>query len=143
MEVLRMHAVSRLALNRDISNIQVAWVKEGMKLAQVCLAAGANDLGGTLINESISTAAGAGHGQLTRPREMRRVIRAAGRIPAERSTLYGILHRFDQHDESALDPLDRVNDEDAGRFGSYHKLIASGKFRFKEERPRAAQLKSS
>ena len=137
-----MHAVSRLALNRDIPNIQVAWVKEGMKLAQVCLAAGANDLGGTLINESISTAAGAGHGQLMRPREMRRVIQAAGRIPAERSTLYGILRRFDRHDEEVPDPLDRVNDEETGRFGSYQKLIASGQFRFNEERARIAGAKS-
>jgi FO synthase subunit 2 len=138
MEVLRMHALSRLALNRDIPNIQVAWVKEGMKLAQVCLAAGANDLGGTLINESISTAAGAGYGQLMRPREMRRVIRAAGRIPAERSTLYRILHRFDGHSEDIPDLLDRVNDDEANRFGSYQKLIASGRFRFNEEHPRIA-----
>ena len=68
IEVLRMHAISRLVLDRDIPNIQVSWVKEGLKLSQACLAAGANDLGGTLINESISTAAGSTHGQLVRPR---------------------------------------------------------------------------
>jgi FO synthase subunit 2 len=135
-EVLRMHAVSRLALTRDIPNIQVAWVKEGTKLAQVCLAAGANDLGGTLINESISTAAGAGHGQLMRPREMRRMIRTAGRVPVERSTLYQTLHRFDDGDE-AQDPLDKVDDRDAGRFGSYRALVESGRFRFIDERPPA------
>jgi 7,8-didemethyl-8-hydroxy-5-deazariboflavin synthase CofH subunit len=141
-EVLRMHAVSRLVLNRDIPNIQVAWVKEGTKLAQVCLAAGANDLGGTLINESISTAAGAGHGQLMRPREMRRMIRTAGRVPVERSTLYRTLHRFDDGDETQ-DPLDRVDDREAGRFGSYRALVESGRFRFVDERVRPAPVKPS
>ena len=142
IEVLKMHAVSRLVLNRDIPNIQVSWVKEGAKLAQVCLAAGANDFGGTLINESISTSAGAGHGQFMRPNELRRVIRTAGRIPAERSTLYGVLRRFDQPGEEIPDPLDRVNDDEVDRFGSYQKLIASGQFRFNEERPRIARVKS-
>jgi len=70
-EVVKMYAVSRLMLNNWIPNIQVSWVKEGPKLAQFCLNAGANDFGGTLINESISTAAGAIHGQLMRPGELR------------------------------------------------------------------------
>ena len=72
-----MHAVARLVLNRDIPNLQVSWVKEGLKLSQACLAAGANDLGGTLINESISTSAGAPHGQLLRPCDLRHCIRAS------------------------------------------------------------------
>jgi FO synthase subunit 2 len=136
MEVLRMHAVSRLTLARDIPNIQVAWVKEGLKLAQVCLSAGANDLGGTLINESISTAAGASYGQLMRPGTLRGIIRSAGRVPAERSTLYHVRHRFDPSGEDTEDLLDRVSDDEAARFGSYRSLIASEQFRFAGDGPR-------
>ena len=67
-------------------NIQASWVKEGPKLAQLLLGAGANDLGGTLINESISTSAGAPYGQLVPPAELRRLVRDAGRVPAQRDT---------------------------------------------------------
>ena len=129
-EVLKMHAVSRLVLNRDIPNIQVSWVKEGLKMSEACLAAGANDMGGTLINESISTSAGAAHGQLVRPVDLRQVIRDAGRIPVERSTLYRPLHRFDTENVSKLDPLDRLSDEEARRFGSYERLTQMEDFRF-------------
>ena len=66
-DVVKMYAVSRLMLNNHIRNIQVSWVKESPKFSQYCLNAGANDFGGTLINESISTSAGASHGQLVRP----------------------------------------------------------------------------
>ena len=125
-----MHAVSRLVLNRDIPNIQVSWVKEGLKMSEACLAAGANDMGGTLINESISTSAGAAHGQLVRPVDLRQVIRDAGRIPVERSTLYRPLHRFDTENVSKLDPLDRLSDEEARRFGSYERLTQMENFRF-------------
>ncbi len=130
LEVLKMHAIARLVLNRDIPNIQVSWVKEGMKMAQACLAAGANDLGGTLINESISTAAGASHGQLVRPRELRRFIRDAGRGPAERSTLYRILKDFGDTDPDVSEPLDRLPDEDTKNFGSYDELIRLDEFRY-------------
>ncbi|MBI4446012.1 MAG: 5-amino-6-(D-ribitylamino)uracil--L-tyrosine 4-hydroxyphenyl transferase CofH [Acidobacteria bacterium] len=130
IEVLKVHAVARLVLNRDIPNIQVSWVKEGLKLAQACLAAGANDFGGTLINESISTAAGATHGQLVRPRDLRRFIRDSRRIPAERSTLYRILHRFDEEDSTILEPLDRISDEETSRFGSYNQLTRTEGFRY-------------
>jgi FO synthase subunit 2 len=106
-EVVKMYAVSRLMLNNWIPNIQVSWVKEGPKLAQLCLNAGANDFGGTLINESISAAAGAIHGQLMRPRELRALIRDAGRRPAQRSTTYEILRVFDGPEEP-LDILDSV-----------------------------------
>ena len=78
---MRVHAVSRIVLGRAIPNLQVSWVKEGPRVAQLLLGAGANDLGGTLINESISTSAGAGYGQLVPPREMRRMIRGVGRVP--------------------------------------------------------------
>jgi FO synthase subunit 2 len=127
-EVLRMHALARVMLGATIPNIQASWVKEGPKLVQVLLDAGANDLGGTLINESISTSAGAGYGQLVPPRELKRLIRDAGRVPAQRDTLYSVLKRFDDGDDEPS-PLDAIDDADA-RFGSYRRLIASGEFRF-------------
>ncbi len=94
-EVVKMHAVARLALRGAIDNIQVSWVKCGLDGCRLILNAGANDLGGTLMNESISRAAGASHGQEVTPEEMRATIRAIGRIPAQRSTTYEILERFD------------------------------------------------
>ena len=84
-----MHAVSRLALNPVIENIQVSWVKMGPDGVTACLRAGVNDLGGTLMNESISRAAGTVHGQELGPAAMEALIRAAGRTPRRRSTLYG------------------------------------------------------
>ena len=88
-EAVLMHAVARLALHPVIANIQVSWVKMGDDGARACLAAGANDLGGTLMNESISHAAGTQHGQEMAPAAMERLIRSAGRVPAQRTTLYG------------------------------------------------------
>jgi FO synthase subunit 2 len=140
MEVLKMHAVSRLVLNQDIPNIQVSWVKEGLKLSQACLAAGANDMGGTLINESISTSAGATHGQLVRPVDLRRVILDAGRIPVERSTLYKELHRFDSEKVAKLNPLDRLSDEESRRFGSYEQLTQMDRFRFQAPSEKAERI---
>jgi FO synthase len=87
-EAILMHAVARLALHPMIRNIQVSWVKLGPEWAQRCLRAGANDLGGTLMNESISRAAGAAHGQELPPHEMEQLIRRAGRTPLQRTTLY-------------------------------------------------------
>src|SRR5262249_3862546 len=69
-EVVKMHAVARLMLGSSFRNIQSSWVKEGPKLAQYLLTAGANDFGGTLMNESISTSAGAQYGQMVRPVEL-------------------------------------------------------------------------
>ena len=88
-EGILMHAVARLALNPVISNIQVSWVKMGQRGAAACLDAGVNDLGGTLMNESISRAAGTTHGQELPPGEMDSLIRRAGRLPLQRSTIYG------------------------------------------------------
>ncbi len=88
-EALLMHAVGRLALHPYITNVQASWVKMGLSGAQACLRSGANDLGGTLMNESISRAAGASHGQELPPERMEEAIRAAGRIPRQRTTLYG------------------------------------------------------
>ena len=128
LEVIRMHALARVMLGPVLRNIQASWVKEGPKLAQALLDAGANDLGGTLINESISTSAGAQYGQLVGPAELRRWIRDAGRVPAERDTLYRIVRTYDEGDDP-VSPLDAIDDVEA-RFGSYRRLIASGEFRF-------------
>ena len=128
VEIVRIHALARLMLGPCLRNIQASWVKEGPKLAQLLLDAGANDLGGTLINESISTSAGAAYGQLVSPAELRRLIRDAGRVPAQRDTLYEILHVYGDGDDPDS-ALDHVEDVEA-RFGSYRRLIASGEFRF-------------
>jgi len=88
-EAVLMHAVARLALHPHITNIQVSWVKMGVEGVKACLAAGVNDMGGTLMNESISRAAGAAFGQELPPEEMERTIRAMGRQPRQRTTQYG------------------------------------------------------
>ena len=87
-EAMLMHAVARLALHPVLTNIQASWVKLGPEGARAALAAGANDLGGTLTNESISKAAGTVHGQEYGPAEMEALIRLAGREPVQRTTLY-------------------------------------------------------
>ncbi|MGB7256445.1 MAG: 5-amino-6-(D-ribitylamino)uracil--L-tyrosine 4-hydroxyphenyl transferase CofH, partial [Pseudolabrys sp.] len=87
-EAILMHAVSRLALHPLISNIQASWVKMGEAGVRACLVAGVNDLGGTLMNESISRAAGTEHGQEMPPEDMDRLIASTGRIPEQRTTLY-------------------------------------------------------
>jgi 7,8-didemethyl-8-hydroxy-5-deazariboflavin synthase CofH subunit len=135
-EVMKMYAVSRLMLNNWIPNIQASWVKEGPKLAQMALNAGCNDFMGTLINESISTSAGAIYGQRMAPREMRGLIREMGRIPAERNTLYGIVREFGPEPDDHYDPLDLVDGED-GRFGSYVALTQSPDFKFADKYRRA------
>lgn len=87
-EAVLMHAVARLVLYPHISNIQVSWVKMGREGIQACLQAGANDLGGTLMNESITRAAGGQMGQELPPAQMEEIIRSIGRIPSQRTTLY-------------------------------------------------------
>jgi FO synthase len=88
-ETLLVHAVARLALHPWITNIQVSWVKLGPDGVAAALRAGVNDLGGTLMNESISRSAGAQHGQEFSPEAMEELIRSAGRVPRQRTTLYG------------------------------------------------------
>ncbi len=88
-EAVLMHAVARLVFHPVITNIQTSWVKMGIEGAKACLRAGANDLGGTLMNESISRAAGAKHGQEMIAASMERLIRELGRVPRQRTTLYG------------------------------------------------------
>lgn len=93
-ETVKMHAVARMALRGYIDNIQVSWVKCGIDGCLEILQAGANDLGGTLMNESISRAAGAAHGQEVTPAEMRAAISSLQRVPAQRTTLYEIVKTF-------------------------------------------------
>ena len=88
-ELLAMHAVGRIALHPWFENVQVSWVKAGPAGVREALGAGVNDLGGTLMNESISRAAGAGWGQELAPEQMEALIRSAGRVPRQRTTLYG------------------------------------------------------
>lgn len=132
LDSLLTHAVARIMLGGAVRNVQASWVKEGQAMAQMLLAWGANDLGGTLINESISTSAGAGHGQLLRPREIRALARAAGRMPVERTTLYGEAGGGRGPGPEPASPLDGV--EDASRFGSYFELIKIGSYRYRNAR---------
>ena len=131
-DVLLMHAVSRIMFNNYINNIQTSWVKEGAGMAQLVLSWGANDFGGTLINESISTAAGAGHGQLLKPKDIRHLIRQVGRIPAQRATSYKIIKTFVS--DEGTDLLDEV--QNTSQFGSYHELIKLDGYRYKNNRRR-------
>ncbi|MDE0266743.1 MAG: 5-amino-6-(D-ribitylamino)uracil--L-tyrosine 4-hydroxyphenyl transferase CofH [Thaumarchaeota archaeon] len=161
-DVLLTHAIARIMLNNYIDNIQMSWVKEGPGMSQILLRWGANDFGGTLINESISTSAGSAYGQLLRPREIRRMIREAGRVPVERDTRYNILRRFAPSDDDDGDDCygdshggngkaaaglrsgsgpgpgsaksDGLDSADASSFGSYAELITISKFRYQNPR---------
>jgi len=130
-DVLLTHAIARIMLNNHIDNIQMSWVKEGQKMSQLLLMWGANDFGGTLINESISTSAGSEHGQLLRPKEIKRTVREIGRIPAERNTNYKILRKF----EKLIEPeeeLDKI--QDVSKFGSYTELVKIDKYKYQNPR---------
>jgi FO synthase subunit 2 len=129
--VLLTHAISRIMLNNYIDNIQMSWVKEGQKMSQLLLMWGANDFGGTLINESISTSAGSEHGQLLKPKEIKRIVREIGRIPAERNTNYKILKKFENEHDSD-EELDKI--EDVSQFGSYVELIKIDKYKYQNPR---------
>src|SRR5713101_7549671 len=93
-EHLRVHALARLLLHGAIKNLQVSWVKLGFETSLACLQAGANDFSGTLMEESISKAAGATFGEYVAPEEFRARIRTIGRVPAERTTTYKIRRLF-------------------------------------------------
>jgi FO synthase subunit 2 len=126
-DVIKMHAVSRIMLNNFIDNIQVSWVKEGTKMSQLLLETGVNDFGGTLINESISTSAGSEYGQIMKPKEIRSLIVSAGRVPAQRNSVYGIVKVFD---ESANGNDSLLDTAEVSKFGSYQELIKLDKFRY-------------
>lgn len=100
-EHLRVHALSRVLLHGAIRNLQVSWVKLGFETSLACLQSGANDFGGTLMEESISKAAGATFGESVSPEEFRSQIRSLGRVPAERFTTYKIRHRFERPEEDS------------------------------------------
>jgi 7,8-didemethyl-8-hydroxy-5-deazariboflavin synthase CofH subunit len=108
-EHLLVHALARLLLNGHIKNIQVSWVKLGFEGSLACLEAGANDFGGTLMEESISKAAGANFGEYASPGELRALIRTIGRIPAERTTTYKIRKVFESPDSGEFLPIERPN----------------------------------
>ena len=129
-DVLLTHAIARIMLNNFINNIQMSWVKEGQKMSQLLLMWGANDFGGTLINESISTSAGADHGQLLQPKQIRHLVREIGRTPAERSTEYELLKVFKEEPQD--EGLDTV--KDPNQFGSYFELVKINKFKYKNPR---------
>lgn len=105
VEHLRMHAVARLMLKGWIDNIQVSWVKLGPEVGQALLFAGANDFGGTLMDESISRSAGAAFGEEITPSEMVQIIRDAGRKPVQRNTLYAAVERYEDHEPDIVNPL--------------------------------------
>jgi 7,8-didemethyl-8-hydroxy-5-deazariboflavin synthase CofH subunit len=131
-EVVTLYAVSRLMLGSSIPNIQCSWVKEGPRLLQLMLDAGVNDVGGTLMNESISTSAGARHGQMMSPAALRRLIRGVRRPPAQRGTTYRLLRTFPIQPDLDAEPseaLDEIADAD-GTFGSYVQLTREARFRF-------------
>ncbi len=107
-EDLIVHALSRILLNGYIPNIQVSWVKLGFEESLACLEAGANDFGGTLMEESISKAAGANFGEYVSPGEFRALIRTIGRIPAERATSYAIRKVFEHPDAEERLPPGRI-----------------------------------
>jgi 7,8-didemethyl-8-hydroxy-5-deazariboflavin synthase CofH subunit len=102
-EHLRVHALSRVLLHGAIKNVQVSWVKLGFDVSLACLNAGANDFGGTLMEESISKAAGANFGEYVSPEQFRKMIRSIGRVAAERSTTYKIRRAFEAAEDSAGD----------------------------------------
>ena len=132
-EVRALYATARLMLGASFRNIQASWVKEGPEVARALLRCGVNDLGGTLMNESISTTAGARNGQFMSPATLRSIIRSVDRDPAERSTTYSIIRRFARNagaDGDALEPLDNVSDANS-IFGSYAALAADDGHRFR------------
>ena len=104
-EVDLMHSVSRIMLNGFIDNIQVSWTKLGAERARNMLSLGVNDLGGTLMNESISRSAGSKHGQEITAAELCEIIRSAGRIPVRRNTIYKTIDIYKDHDPIDIVPL--------------------------------------
>ena len=95
-EHLKIHALARVLLAGSIRNVQVSWVKLSRETAQLCLRAGANDYGGTLMDENISRLAGATSGEYLSPEQFHQRIRELGRIPAERNTTYSRLTKVDE-----------------------------------------------
>lgn len=127
-ETRALYATARVVLGDVLPNIQASWVKHGPEVAADLLRAGANDLGGTLMNESISTTAGAGYGQLMTPSRLAALARRNGRIPFERTTLYEPIRDWPESD-SGHHPLDKA-DADGHDFGSYDRLVEEENYRY-------------
>lgn len=128
-EAVLMHAVGRLALHPHFKNIQVSWVKMGEDGVKACLQAGANDLGGTLMNESISRAVGASYGQELPPEQMEEIIRSLGREPRQRTTDYLVVPEERQIASFAAAPLAPLVLRPAKRYersGAKDAVIARG-----------------
>jgi FO synthase len=123
-EAVLMHAVARLVLHPHVTNIQTSWVKMGPEGIQACLNAGANDLGGTLMNESITRAAGAVHGQEMPPAELEAMIHAVGRTPVQRTTLYGEVPAARRHASFNAAPLAPPINNPARRYEREHAVAA-------------------
>jgi FO synthase len=119
-----MHAVARLALHPHVANIQTSWVKMGPDGVKACLNAGANDLGGTLMNESITRAAGAVHGEEMPPAEIEALIRTIGRTPAQRTTLYGAVPDARRDASFNAEPLLPPVNNPARRYERSHPVAA-------------------
>jgi len=134
-EALLMHAVARLVLHGLIDNIQASWVKMGQQGIAACLAAGVNDLGGTLMNESITRAAGSGHGQEWAPAFMEQQIMAAGRRPQMRTTLYRDVDPGRREAAFAAQPLAPVNNDSAGKRERSKRLVPIDTVRLDPEMP--------
>src|SRR5437764_6355343 len=124
-EAVLMHSIGRLALHPLIPNIQTSWVKMGPAGAAVCLKSGANDLGGTLMNESISRAAGTLHGQELPPESMDRIIRSVDRVPRQRTTLYGTPPEEQQRASYSPPTLEPISFVPARKYerGHRHDLV--------------------
>ena len=135
-EVLLMLAVARLALHGQIDNIQASWVKTGDDGVIASLAAGCNDVGGTLMNETITRSAGASHGEGKSPQELEALIRRAGRLPRQRNTVYGEVDAERQRaarEAAVLEPV--VNTMDSGKSaGKKRRTLV--RFAVEEESPR-------
>jgi FO synthase len=125
-EAVLMHAVARLALHPLITNVQTSWVKMGSGGAAFCLDAGANDLGGTLMNESITRAAGAVHGQEMPPESMEAVIRGLRRTPRQRTTLYGDAPAARKAASFAAAPLTEPVNTPARRYERHREPARAG-----------------
>jgi FO synthase len=124
-EHIKVHAVARLMLDGFIDNIQVSWVKLGARASQMLLRAGVNDLGGTLMDETISRSSGSAHGEEVTAFEMVQLIRDAGREPIRRSTLYQTLERYNDHDPQDVATL-KPRIQSPTQFISYHPPVAGG-----------------
>lgn len=124
-EAVLMHAVARLALHPHITNIQASWVKLGPDGVRQCLNAGVNDLGGTLMDESISRAAGASHGQEMTPQCMEQIIADCGRVPRMRNTLYGNASSM-QHERAFAERMRQGETQELQRTAQDGGLVSGG-----------------